>query len=1559
MEGERVLSIERKPDERERGTPSSIEINVTELSSQDRYAAETQKDVQDKSASSEGERSTILDETACVATGEAEPNLDMDPKYFLKNIIAETKPIGSIRIAEPTSTHRAKVVPTKDSKGTTLDEDESISSTEMNPGGIEKELPRTIRTIVRVVPLTELEVNETQDDYVDEDARNELQENLILEPTADPITIGKQLHMGSRPKSFLEEIIAETLPIGSIYSEKPILTKKAEHHVIKDTTEVSSKKFEQVSPIEIKSDGRKSETPLNIQTMVSEPPASDHSVTKTQHDIAGKEAPADLEKKFTLEATADPFTFETIPDMVSQPKTYLERIIAETMPLGRILTPEIKVPHSVEEESVSGTVKAVEERADDISFPERKPDATNKEILTVATTIDTTVPMIGLSACSAKHDVVEDDASNKKEAIMKALTTDDGSAEKKKEHLIDQEGLFERKTVVKSVAIADVLDGEETQDAKDKQKAVEVETIVKTVRIADPFIHKMSPSTSGSHAMDKDASLDVTRTETTVPIVDVLTSEIDHDAMSTSKLDDVKTIVRTVAIPDEATPETKQIMIDDDKKLNVETTLKTAPILSASTSEIKSDLMANEKYTDVKPILTNVAIKDVTDLETTHTLVDKGKSLQKKTIMKIVSDTDASALEQEDHWIDKDKPVEDKTVSMQNLWPFETNHDAIDKKTSAAVNTKATMVPIEDVVAPETKHDAVDMNKFVENTTTGTLIPALHLSLPETKDNVTMKTVTKTLEFDQPNINDSVIRIKSDSLNAGETAAHAETTTRTPKTEERFHLPTMPSFDTAIHAIKGSLGLEEVKPEDVPKRRRSLSLNEEQTTVVPETTTLTSKKEGGLHLPTMPSFDTAIHAIKESLGLEEVKPEDVPKRRRSLSLNEEQTTVVHETTTLTSKKEGGLHLPAMPSFDIAMHAIKGSLGLEDVKPEDVPERRRSLSLNEEQASVEPETTMSTSKKEGRFHLPAMPSFDTAIHAIKGSLGLEEVKPEDVPERQRSLSLNEEQTTVVPEAWTPTSKKEGGLHLPTMLSFDTAMHTIQGSLGLEEVKPEDVPKRQRSLSLNSEQTTVDSNTRTVAPKKKVTFNLLATPSFDTKLHAMKVTLGREDVRPIEVVKHLDELHMKDVPVQASQMTATITENQIKVEQSLDINDPAVQVSNDRAWTHSTLTPIIMITPIDELKEDSDEEYFDATSELTNSLMDSELKTYVPPRNTPIASPSHKSILLTTAIDDVNESTKDDVYEIINSEATKMAGRLLSDVIHDMGSILNDQSFMVSISDRDSTLDEEEQNSPTFNDSTWERSDMSAAPMTTIDHDELLHSNTISNVDSNLPTTFLDNLTLTAELLVRKILELATNPTVFESNEPLNMNEIIPLMQIPTSDDKDSSDNISVSSKLHEDYIYEIEPMESLILPTLMINNNSKLDVTLDNIGDTNQQSFYLLAMSNDYDIEKDVVDYISLEQSMTIEEVFAPNEEKMNRTISPDYMEPVSDNMNGDKKEVSTSRIDEDFLTNSSYIQPINSANIIFQFDDIILENENICIQSLNLNEISIRTVSEKSSDEKF
>ncbi|CAF3011948.1 unnamed protein product, partial [Rotaria sp. Silwood2] len=1021
MEGERVLSIERKPDERERGTPSSIEINVTELSSQDRYAAETQKDVQDKSASSEGERSTILDETACVATGEAEPNLDMDPKYFLKNIIAETKPIGSIRIAEPTSTHRAKVVPTKDSKGTTLDEDESISSTEMNPGGIEKELPRTIRTIVRVVPLTELEVNETQDDYVDEDARNELQENLILEPTADPITIGKQLHMGSRPKSSLEEIIAETLPIGSIYRGKPILTQKAEHHVIKDTTEVSSKKYEQVSPIEIKYDGRKSETPLNIKTMVSEPPASDHSVTKTQHDIGGKEAPADLEKKFTLEATADPFTFETIPDMVSQPKTYLERIIAETMPLGRILTPEIKVPYSVEEESVSGTVKAVEERADDISFPEWKPDATSKEILTVATTIDTTVPMIGLSACSAKHDVVEDDASNKKEAIMKALTTDDGSAEKKKEHLIDQEGLFERKTVVKSVAIADVLDGEETQDAKDKQKAVEVETIVKTVRIADPFIHKMSPSTSGSHAMDKDASLDVTRTETTVPIVDVLTSEIDHDAMSTSKLDDVKTIVRTVAIPDEATPETKQIMIDDDKKLNVETTLKTAPILSASTSEIKSDLMANEKYTDVKPILTNVAIKDVTDLETTHTLVDNGKSLQKKTIMKIVSDTDASALEQEDHWIDKDKPVEDKTVSMQNLWPFETNHDAIDKKTSAAVNTKATMVPIEDVVAPETKHDAVDMNKFVENTTTGTLIPALHLSLPETKDNVTMKTVTKTLEFDQPNINDSVIRIKSDSLNAGETAAHAETTTRTPKTEERFHLPTMPSFDTAIHAIKGSLGLEEVKPEDVPKRRRSLSLNEEQTTVVPETTTLTSKKEGGLHLPTMPSFDTAIHAIKESLGLEEVKPEDVPKRRRSLSLNEEQTTVVHETTTLTSKKEGGLHLPAMPSFDIAMHAIKGSLGLEDVKPEDVPERRRSLSLNEEQASVEPETTMTTSKKEGRFHLPAMPSFDTAIHAIKGSLGLEDVKPEDVPERRRSLSLNEEQASVEPETTMSTSK----------------------------------------------------------------------------------------------------------------------------------------------------------------------------------------------------------------------------------------------------------------------------------------------------------------------------------------------------------------------------------------------------------------------------------------------------------------------------------------------------------------------------------------------------------
>ncbi|CAF4733339.1 unnamed protein product [Rotaria sp. Silwood1] len=497
--------------------------------------------------------------------------------------------------------------------------------------------------------------------------------------------------------------------------------------------------------------------------------------------------------------------------------------------------------------------------------------------------------------------------------------------------------------------------------------------------------------------------------------------------------------------------------------------------------------------------------------------------------------------------------------------------------------------------------------------------------------------------------------------------------------------------------------------------------------------------------------------------------------------------------------------------------------------------------------------------------------------------------------------------------------------------DVIIETIAETLGFDQPNLDKSAISLKSDSLNAGKIAAKPETMTSIPNKEEEYHDPTTPSFDTTIHAIKSSLKLEEIKPEK-------------------------ENQIKVEKNLDINDSTTQLFDETLRLHSSVVPIIEVTAINEPDEESDEEYFDAYNELTDSSKDHISETSVLRQNITETSTLDAANIQTTTIDDVNESTIDHIYEIITSEATIMASRLLSDVMHDIDFILSDQSLMISISDTDSTSDGEERYSPISNDSTLESADMNTTAMTTIEGDELLHSKTLSDIDSILPTTFVDDLTLTAELLVSKILALATNPTVFESNEPLNINEIFPLVPILTIKEKESSDHISVILKQNEDYIHEVEPMELLILPTLMIHNDDQLHLKLDNISDINQQSFYLLAMSTDYDLETAVMDYISPEQSMTIEEAFASNKEKMNRIISIDYMEPVSNDMNEDKKQVSSTTAYHDVLTNSSYIQPIYSANIIFQFDTITFKNENISTRSLNYNEISIQAKPEKSSD---
>jgi len=108
-----------------------------------------------------------------------------------------------------------------------------------------------------------------------------------------------------------------------------------------------------------------------------------------------------------------------------------------------------------------------------------------------------------------------------------------------------------------------------------------------------------------------------------------------------------------------------------------------------------------------------------------------------------------------------------------------------------------------------------------------------------------------------------------------------------------------------------------------------------------------------------------------------------------------------------------------------------------------------------------------------------------------------------------------------------------------------------------------------------------------------------------------------------------------------------------------------------------------------------------------------------------------------------------------------------------------------------------------------------------------------------------------------MDLPENDNVNESNEPLEMNTIIQLVQIPTVHDKDSSESSTVIT--------------------------SKLNT--DNIHDANQQSLSSLAASNDNNTGS-----ISLEQPMATEEVMTSN-----KPTSTDWIQSVSKDANNDEK----------------------------------------------------------------
>ncbi|CAF5159966.1 unnamed protein product, partial [Rotaria sp. Silwood1] len=174
----------------------------------------------------------------------------------------------------------------------------------------------------------------------------------------------------------------------------------------------------------------------------------------------------------------------------------------------------------------------------------------------------------------------------------------------------------------------------------------------------------------------------------------------------------------------------------------------------------------------------------------------------------------------------------------------------------------------------------------------------------------------------------------------------------------------------------------------------------------------TPKKEGGSQLPTIPLFDSAIQGIKETLRIGSAKNEAllVDTGIESGEPSKEMTS---------PKKEGEFQLPSTPSFDKTMQEIKEMFKIDTTKKE-LP----SVDTGIESVALSKEST--TPKKEEEFQMPKISSFDKTMQEIKEIFRIDATKKE-----QSSADTGIENVEQSKE--TNSSKKEGGFQLPTIPS----------------------------------------------------------------------------------------------------------------------------------------------------------------------------------------------------------------------------------------------------------------------------------------------------------------------------------------------------------------------------------------------------------------------------------------------------------------------------------------------------------------------------------------------
>ncbi|CAF3552790.1 unnamed protein product [Rotaria sordida] len=1434
-----VSQPDSKRDVLDKDKPAEIKILFTTAPIPDDFAQETRHDVIDKEIPIKRETAVTVIPTPDAFTPEKKHD-DIDKEKFITTETTfTTVPMQEVFETETKLDVIGKEKPIEIKPTVITIQKPDIADMQTNQYYILKEEPIEIGTTAETVVITDLTQPEFNNDVV------EIQKTVETTPAVETVS---SLDAGAQnTKTDLIELQeSEEDTMEAITLKMPDLeTADTKIDVIKThkpadiTTEVRTRPMTDAIAKEVKTDVIEEEKPL--KTILED-------VTTLVPDMTPPEAQADAIK----EQKPDVMTTEAItvlaPDMTAaETKTYVieeYKPDATTLEPVTLVAPDLIAPetktHVIEEyKPLEATLEDVTALVPDMTTSQRQITVTEEEKPEITTVEVITELVPDLSTLETDNDVTEEQKLDATMLEAIPVLVPDLTAPETKTHVIEEYTPLETTLEDVTTLVPDMTASQWQTVVTDEQKPDA--TTLEAITVLAPDL--TAPETK-TYVIDEYTPLETTLEGVTALAPDMTASQSQITVTEEEKPEITTVEVITELVPDLSTLGTKTDVTEEQKP--------DATMLEAITA-LAPDLTAPETKTYV--------IEEYTPLETTlegvTTLVPDMTTSQRQTVVIEEQKPDATTLEAITVLAPDLTAPETKTYVIDEYTPLETTLEDVtalvpdmaesqkyitvteeEKPEITTVEVITELVPDlgtlgtkmditeeqkPDVTTleaePERKHDGVDMEKLLENTTTGALVPTVDVSISETKPAVSIE-----------------------SKPIGETII----------------AKTLPVTIISVPAAE---------PEDEGGDNR---------------TQATSKV-------TPMAIENIFSPEAKSVVLDKEKTFDVARMVGNSPI---------------------IDISALEmNDDIPTNIITGPVGFDQRNLDETMIHLQSDLLNAEETSFQPETTTDIPENEAQPHLPTMSLLDNTMLATKATLALEEVKPEEVLEYEQSQLLDAGQTIVEPETMAPAPKKEETFHLQTLPSFDTTMQTIKDSgQSYEPVTDSDL-----SLASTASDTSQDSKS-----------------SSSTTLKIVETDI-------------IDEPHVKYIPTEASQMTATITENEIEVEQNLRTIGSPTQFSDDTASLYSFLDPTIDVSDIDELEEETDDEFFDTYTEITDSSMDHASKTSDLPENTTITS-SHTPNIQMTTIDDVNESTTDHIYEIIYSEATIMAARLLSDVIHDINFMSSDQSHLMSISEENSISDDEERNSLTFNSSTLARKDMSTATMDTIKDDELLHSEMITDVDNNLSTRFQDNLTLTAELLACKILTLAMDPTVFESNEPLKINDIIPLIQIPTTKDKDSSANIFVTSKLYEDYIHQHEPMESLISPTSIIYSGDKPDVTRDNIGVANQHSF-LLAMSNNYDIEKEPMGYILPEQSMAIKDMFTSNEGNNNRTISTDKIESVSNDMNTDGKELSSTIIYTDVLTNPSYIQPINSANITFQSDDIISENENISTRPLNYNYI--------------